>query len=112
MATAKFTLDKKGVGLLLKSDGMRAAMRERAERIAARARAIAPVGDAASDPHPGEYRDSITVADTTTGGARGDRAAASATAAAPHARLVEYQPDRNGQAHHTMYRAAVETGPA
>ena len=112
MARAKFTLDKKGVGQLLKSEGMRKGMEERANRIAARARAIAPVGDAAAgDTHPGEYRDSIVVTSTTEGGAKKDRAAAAVTATADHARYVEYQPDENGVAHHTMLRAAVETGP-
>ena len=111
MGTARFQLDKKGVAALLKSDGMKAGMVERADRVAVRARQIAPVGDAANDPHPGEYRDNITVSSTNTGGARGDRAAAYATAEAPHSRFVEYQVDKDGVAHHTMLRAAVETGP-
>lgn len=111
MAEAKFKLDKKGVGQLLKSDGMKAAMEHRAKRIAQRARQIAPVGDEADDPHPGEYRDNITVSSTTEGGAKKDRAAATVTAGADHSRFVEYQPDKDGVAHHTMYRAAVETGP-
>ena len=110
MGSATFRLDKAGVAALLKSDGMKAGMLERAERIGARARQIAPVGNAASDPHPGEYRDSITVSSTNTGGAKGDRAAAYVTAEADHARFVEYQVDEDGVAHHTMLRAAVETG--
>lgn len=111
MARARFQMDKKGVAALLKSDGMKAGMVERAERIAVRARQIAPVGDPANDPHPGDYRDNITVSSTNEGGAKGDRAAAYATAEADHSRFVEYQPDKNGVAHHTMLRAAVETGP-
>ena len=110
MGSATFRLDKAGIGELLKSDPMKAAMVERAERIAARARQIAPVGNAASDPHPGEYRDSIGVTSTNTGGSKSDRAAAYATANAEHARFVEYQVDKDGTAHHTMLRAAVETG--
>ena len=109
MAQARFKLDKQGVGLLLKSDGMKAVMVERAQRVASRARQIAPTGNAAHDSHPGEYKNSIVVTSTSEGGARKDRAAAMVTAEAPHARFVEYQPDKNGVAHHTMLRAVVET---
>lgn len=112
MAEVRFKLDKAGVAALLKSDGMKAGMEERAKRIAARARQIAPVGDEANDPHPGYYRDHITVSSTNAGGAKKDRAAASATAEADYSRIVEYHPDKDGVAHHVMLRAAVETGPA
>ena len=110
MAEARFKLDKSGVGQLLKSDRMEAAMLARAERIAARARQIAPVGHGSGDRHPGEYKESVTTSSTKDGGRRKDRAAASATAEAPHSRFVEYVPDKDGVAHHTMLRAAVETG--
>jgi hypothetical protein len=110
MGSARFTMDKRGVGQLLKSAAMEAAMLQRAERIAARARQIAPVGHGSGDRHPGEYRDSITTSSTKDGGRRKDRAAATATAEAPHSRYVEYAPDKDGVAHHTMLRAAVETG--
>lgn len=109
MAQARFKLDNRGVGQLLRSDGMKAAMVVRAERVAARARQIAPVGNPANDSHPGEYRDSIVVSSTSEGGAKKDRAAASVTAQAPHSRFVEYQVDKDGVAHHTMLRAVVET---
>lgn len=112
MAQVTFRLDKAGVAALLKSDGMKAGMEERAERIAARGRQIAPVGDAERDPHPGHYRDNITVSSTNTGSAKKDRATATVTAEADYSRQVEYQPDKNGVAHHVMLRAAVETGPA
>ena len=111
MAQASFKLDKAGIGQLLKSDGMKAGMLERAERIAAHGRQIAPVGDEATDPHPGEYRDSIEVTSTNTGGRKKDRAAAYVTAKADHSRFVEYAPNKDGVAHHTILRAAVETGP-
>jgi hypothetical protein len=110
MGSARFTMDKAGIAALLKSDGMKDAMVDRANRIAARARQIAPVGNEANDKHPGEYRDNITVSSTNAGGAKGDRAAAYATAEADHSRFVEYQVDKDGVAHHTMLRAAVETG--
>jgi hypothetical protein len=109
MTQASFRLDKAGVAALLKSDGVKAGMLERAERIAARARQIAPVGDPATDEHSGEYRDSIVVTSTNAGGAKDDRATASVTATAPHSRYVEYVPNKDGIAHHTMLRAAVET---
>lgn len=112
MAEVRFRLDKKGIGQLLKSEGMKEAMVERAERIAARARQIAPVGEQARDPHPGEYRDSIIVTSTTEGGAKKDRATATVTAGADHSRFVEYVPKADGIAYHTMLRAAVETGSA
>lgn len=111
MAEVRFNLDKGGIARLLKSNGMRRGMEHRAERMAAHARQIAPVGDPADDPHPGEYRDNITVSSTNAGGTKKDRAAATVTAGANHSRTVEYRPNRDGVAHHTMYRAAVETGP-
>jgi Bacteriophage HK97-gp10, putative tail-component len=109
MADARFKLDKAGIAVLLKSDGVKNAMTERAERIATRARQIAPVGDPATDRHSGEYRDGILVSSTNAGGAKGDRATAAVTATAAHSRYVEYVPDKDGVAHHTMLRAAVET---
>jgi len=109
MAEARFKLDRAGVGLLLRSDGMKAVMVGRAQKVAARARQIAPVGDPAHDPHPGEYRDNIVVTSTNEGGAKKDRAAAYVTAAADHSRYVEYVPNKDGVAHHTLLRAVVET---
>jgi len=111
MAQVTFKLDKAGVAALLKSDGMKAGMEERAKRIAARAQQIAPVGDAAHDEHPGYYRDHITVSSTNTGGTKKDRATATVTAEADYSRNVEYHPNKDGVAHHTMLRAAIETGP-
>ena len=110
MGSARFTMDKAGIGLLLKSDGVKAAMVGRAERIAARFEQIAPVGDPATDPHSGEYRDSGEVTSTNEGGAKRDRATASFTATDPRARYIEYVPDRHGIAHHTVLRATIETG--
>lgn len=111
MAQVTFRLNKAGVAALLKSDGMKAGMEERGKRIRARAQQIAPVGDPARDPHPGHYRDNITVSSTNAGGAKKDRATATVTAEADYSRDVEYRPNKDGVAHHTMLRAAVETGP-
>lgn len=59
MAAAKpFRLDHRQIAELLKSDQFRPAVRAEAEKIAARARANAPVDS-------GEYRDSITVESLT-----------------------------------------------
>lgn len=111
MATrARFTLDKGGMGELLKSPQMLAAMVTRAKRGAARAREIAPVGKGAGEETAGRYKGSIKVSSTTQGGVKRDRATAAVTADVPYARFVEYQPDADGVAHHTMLRAAQESG--
>jgi hypothetical protein len=108
---SSFTANRAGIGALLRSDGMVAAMEQHAERIAATARATAPVGDAAHDSHPGEYRDSIVVTSTKSGGSDGRRAAASVVATAPYSRWVEYgNGTESGPAHHTIARAAGTVG--
>lgn len=70
-------LDRGGMRELLNSTQVRAALRARAEEVAATARANAPV-------ETGAYRDSITVVSATT-----DRAVERVAATAPHAHLVE-----------------------
>jgi hypothetical protein len=77
MARTKVVMNSSGARDILTSSAVRAALREPAERVAAAARASAPV-------ESGAYRDSITVEDDTT-----DRAVARVVARAPHARLVE-----------------------
>jgi hypothetical protein len=52
---ARFKLDRKGLAELDET----ANLRPYAESVAQEAKLIAPVGDAARDPHPGRYRDSI-----------------------------------------------------
>lgn len=59
MARAKLKLNSGQMAALLKSDQLRPPVRAEAEKIAARARATAPVDS-------GEYRNSITVVSDTT----------------------------------------------
>lgn len=77
MARPKVKMDNRGARELLNSDGVRALLVQRAEAVAARARATAPV-------ESGAYRDGITVQTVTT-----DRVVARVGSTAPHAHLVE-----------------------
>lgn len=60
MATTRVTFNSKAAEELLKSSEVRRMLRQRAEAVAARARASAPVGDT------GDYRNSIAVESATT----------------------------------------------
>jgi len=77
MARPKVTLNHSGVESLLGAPGVRAACREEAEKVAAAARASAPV-------KTGAYRDSIHVVSDTT-----DRAVERVVADVPYAMIVE-----------------------
>jgi Bacteriophage HK97-gp10, putative tail-component len=66
-----------GMAALLKSDPVRALIRDEAEKVADRARSSAPVAS-------GDYRDSIRVESATT-----DRAVERVIATAPHSHIVE-----------------------
>lgn len=108
MAT-RFRMSHRGVGQVLKSPMVEAAMRARAEAIRATAVTLSPVGDAADDPHPGLYKASWHVSSTRSGGRRRDRATATVWNSAPHARFVEYGTERV-PAHHVLLRAALTGG--
>lgn len=77
MPRTRVTVNKSGARALLNDPKVRAMLREQAERVAERARAIAPV-------ESGEYRDSITVESATT-----DRAVERVVAKVPYAGVVE-----------------------
>lgn len=77
MARPVVKMSSAGVRDLLQSAGVRAELRRHAVRVAAQARATAPV-------ESGEHRDSITVESATT-----DRAVERVVAKAPHSHLVE-----------------------
>ena len=77
MAGADIKLNSAGMRDLLQSAGVRAPVRDAAEKVAGRARSSAPVSS-------GAYRDSITVVSGTT-----DRAVERVTATAPHAAIIE-----------------------
>lgn len=83
-------------------------MRRRAEVIKSVGEATSPVG-VVRDPHPGEYKASWVVTSTSRGGIRRDRATATVTNTADHARFVEYGTERY-DGHHTMLRAAQAGG--
>lgn len=78
MATTRVVFNSKAAEDLLKSPEVRAMLRKRAEAVAARARASAPVGET------GDYRDSIGVESATT-----DRAVERVVARDPKALIIE-----------------------
>lgn len=106
---ARFTASRRGIGELLRSEGVEAELLRRGNLIKAAAEAIAPTGTPPGDPHPGVYRASVTVRSTRRGGRRNDRAVVYVTNNAYYARWVEYGTDRV-PAHHVMLRAASAGG--
>lgn len=108
----RFNPDSRGQAEWLQtSPELRSALEGVVEKIKAAAEATAPVGDPASDPHPGMYRDSFH-ADVSVGKpVKGvDRLIGHVSNDAPHAAAVEYgysgrsdSPGRN--AYHTLTRA-------
>jgi hypothetical protein len=105
---ARFRLNRKGVGRLLRSEMIRADLVRRAENIKAMAVAISPVG-ATRDPHPGQYKGAWEVDSTLRGGRRRDRAVAYVRNGTYYARWVEYGTERV-PAHHVLLRAAASGG--
>lgn len=77
MARPKVKLNSRGIAEVLRSEGVRRELREHAERVAARARAQAPVDT-------GAYRDSIRVESDTT-----DRPVERVVSDDPAARIIE-----------------------
>lgn len=101
----RWNWDYAGFGALLQGPEMQAEMRKRAERIAAAAEAIAPVGDAAKgDKHPGQYKASFEVESGVTDSLRGRRAYGRVTNTAPHAAAVEFG-NAHSPAQHVLGRA-------
>jgi hypothetical protein len=77
MAGIKVTLNDRGIGALLKSDGVRAELTKRAEQVLAQARSTAPV-------KTGAYRDGLHIEQDTT-----DRAAVRVKGGTDHDWIVE-----------------------
>jgi hypothetical protein len=102
---AKFRASYSGIGQMLKSAEMEAAMLQRAEQIKARAEATAPVGDPRTDPHAGRYRDSFKVESGREGGRNKDRAYGRVENDSPEAFYVEYGTSKI-EARHTLLNAA------
>lgn len=106
--------DDRGQREFLLSPELAAAMLKMAETVKARAEATAPVGNPASDPHPGEYRDSFHATVEVRKPIKGpERVVGVITNDAPHAAAVEYgysgRHDSPGRhAHHTLSRALTE----
>ena len=107
MARAEFKASFSGIREMINAPFMVAEMRRRAERVAARAEATAPVGDPATDPHPGRYKASFRVESGRHGGYRHDRAYGRAVNDAPENFIVEFGTSRQA-AHHTLRNALHE----
>lgn len=90
---------------VLQADFMVAEMLRRAEKVKAFAEAIAPVGDPATDPHSGRYKESFSVESGVEGEGRHRRAFGRVINSSPDAVLVEYV---NGD--HVMSRALDAAG--
>jgi len=104
---ARFKMNRKGVGEMLRMPGMQADMLRRAHAIEAIAVATSPVDDSSAD--AGHYKASWSTDSTSRGGRRRDRAVAYVRNSAYYARWVEYGTERV-PAHHVLLRAAQEGG--
>jgi hypothetical protein len=87
---------------MLRSPEMAAEMRRRAEKVAVRARALAPVDS-------GQYKNSFVVSSGRRGGMKRDRAFGRVTNTAPYAMHVETGTSRT-PAHHTLRRSMQAAG--
>ncbi|MER8004763.1 HK97 gp10 family phage protein [Streptomyces sp. NPDC094149] len=105
---ARFKMNRKGVGELLRSEMIRADLARRAQEIESAAVTLSPVGGV-GDPHPGDYKASWSTDSTKRGGRRRDRAVAYVRNNAYYARWVEYGTERV-PAHHVLLRAAQAGG--
>ncbi|OKI19313.1 hypothetical protein [Streptomyces sp. CB03911] len=83
-----------GIGRLLQSPAVQLATAKAAERMKPIAESIAPVGDPATDPHPGQYKASFVVQPATVNvpfrGKPRLRAASRLVNTARHATKVEF----------------------
>lgn len=104
---ARFKMNRKGVGEMLRMPGMQAEMLRRAESIKGIAVAMSPVDE--SSPQAGHYKASWETDSTSRGGRRRDRATAYVRNTAHYARWVEWGTERV-PAHHVLLRAAQMGG--
>lgn len=102
-ASSRFTGDYAGIGEMLRSEEMQAEMRRRAEKVAQRAKAAAPVGDPSSDPHAGRYKNAFRVSSGVQR-RQTSRAYGEVSNDAPEAIYVEYG-DSKQPARHTLGQA-------
>jgi len=103
---ATFKASYSGIGEMLRSPFMQGAMHHRAEAIAARAEAIAPVYE--QGPHPGRYKASFRVSSGVRHAVT-SRAYGRVTNVAPEALAVEFG-TQNNPAHHTLVVALDAIG--
>lgn len=99
---SKFHGSYEGIGEMLNSEWMEAAMKARAELGLGYAEAVAPVDE--SGPHPGRYKASFEVSSGKHGGHHRDRAYGRLTNASEEALWVEVG-TKNNEAHHVLGRA-------
>jgi len=97
----KFTASYAGISKMLKSPMVLAALMERAEKVAERARDIAPVGDD-TDPHAGRYKASFHTRPGFNN--RRNRVEAVVYNDSPEALFVE-KGTANNPAYHVLVRA-------
>lgn len=100
---AKFKMNRKGVGEMLRMPGMQAEMLRRADVIKSVAVAMSPVYEKGAT--AGQYKSSWETSSTARGGRRRNRAAAYVRNSSYYARWVEYGTERV-PAHHVALRAA------
>jgi hypothetical protein len=106
---ARFKMNRKGVGKMLRMPGMQAEMLRRAEVIKGVAMAISPVDE--NSPHLVHYQESWETDSTSRGARSRDRAVGYVRNRSYYARWVEYGNGRpTGQAHHVLLRAALLGG--
>lgn len=105
-----YVKNERGIGQMLVLPGMVADMGRRAEKVAAAARASAPVDE--DGKHPGQYRDGIEARafirpkseEPPRAKTRHARACGRVTATAPHSAHVEYGTESN-PGHRTLRNA-------
>ncbi|WP_043468975.1 HK97 gp10 family phage protein [Kitasatospora sp. MBT66] len=87
-----------GIGRLLQSPGMQRATAKAARRIQQAAEELAPVGDPAVDPHPGQYRNAFKIVPLVKNvpfqGKPRLRSGSRLINTAPHALHVEFGTDK------------------
>jgi hypothetical protein len=96
-----FQASYSGIGEMLRSEFMQAAMRARAEKVLVLAIATAPVYE--QGPHPGRYKAAFHV-ESGVQHHKTSRAYARVSNDAPEALYVEFG-TRNNPAHHTLTKA-------
>jgi hypothetical protein len=102
----QFEASYEGIGAMIRSDFMLAAMMVRGAAVMEVAIATAPVGEPKTDPHSGRYKESFELHGENSGGYNHDRAEAMVVNTAPEAIWVEYG-NRGKEPYHTMLLALL-----